>query len=189
LKRSILCVREAESHRVSGHESLVGSPNPKVEEGMRREHCDRLNAKSEFVTSNYNIKTFPELEWHFVVDPTKYDFKKLPAGSPFNSFPHTKAERNGDHCRNIIELGKIMEHETCKAAEVKKEEVTAMRLYTGPMFYLYNAALREFPAEIHESLKGNRSHSHPTHSAEEGLVCMYGALARTDTIMCISCDP
>ena len=43
-----------------------------------------------------------------------------------------------------------------KKAGLLEEEVIAVRLYTGPMFNLYNAALRGFPAALLELLGGNK---------------------------------
>ena len=37
--------------------------------------------------------------------------------------------------------------------ELTEEEVIAVALYTGPMFMLYNAALRQAPAHIYNLLK------------------------------------
>jgi hypothetical protein len=46
-------------------------------------------------------------------------------------------------------------------AKLLPTQVIAMRLYTGPMFCLYNASLRKAPADVYEALKGNRSNSRP----------------------------
>ena len=43
-----------------------------------------------------------------------------------------------------------------KRAGLRREEVICLRLYTGPMFVLYNAALRGLPARDVELLRGNR---------------------------------
>ena len=41
------------------------------------------------------------------------------------------------------------------AAGLTREEVIAIRLFTGPMFMKYNAKLRQFPAAAVAALKGN----------------------------------
>ena len=56
-----------------------------------REHCKRFNSQSVFLTTNYNIKTYPEMEWYFVVEP-KREFVVLP-GFGFG-FPHTPKDRS-----------------------------------------------------------------------------------------------
>ena len=41
-------------------------------------------------------------------------------------------------------------------AGLQEAEVVAVRLYTGPMYLWYNAALRGFPPALHARLEGNR---------------------------------
>jgi hypothetical protein len=41
-------------------------------------------------------------------------------------------------------------------ARLRKEEFAALRLYTGPLYMLYNALMRDFPPRVVEGLAGNR---------------------------------
>jgi Ca2+-binding EF-hand superfamily protein len=142
----------------NGPEALIGVPNPKIFVGAEKEHCFRVNAQERFNTSNYNIDTYPALEWEFVVCP-KED----------GDYPHTPRDKSkwkkgnswrGDHGRDVIKLDNFLSNETIKPilakAELRNEEVICLRLYTGPMFVLYNASLRKFPAWDVEHLKGNQ---------------------------------
>ncbi len=42
------------------------------------------------------------------------------------------------------------------ACGLREEEMVALVLYTGPMYLVYNARLRGFPAQVKAALKGNR---------------------------------
>ncbi|CAK0880935.1 unnamed protein product [Prorocentrum cordatum] len=50
----------------AGLEDLIGSPDPKVERAMMREHCNAEDSNIEWTTENYKVTTTPEIEWHFV---------------------------------------------------------------------------------------------------------------------------
>ena len=54
---------------LEGPEGLLGQPNPKLEEGMRREHCLRPSASELIVTPNYGVCTTSCWEWHWLLDP------------------------------------------------------------------------------------------------------------------------
>ena len=141
-----------------GPEKIIGTPNPKAEEGIQREHCERKNADTELTTQNYKLTTSPKKEYYFVVDPARYRPEE---------YPHTPKERDqwssagkavwrGKHGRDIIELRRFTQHDTAKRAGLKDAEVISLRLYTGPMYIWYNAVLRGFPEDLCESLSGNR---------------------------------
>ena len=126
-----------------GPEKLIGTPNPKIMEGMKAEHCFRGNSNTLFTTSNYNVTTWAKQEWEFVVDPKEGV-----------QYPHTPKDKTlwEVGCVWIGDCGRIAEKlEVFKAApEVKQaglieSELAGLRLYTGPMFVLYNAVLRGFP--------------------------------------------
>ena len=131
-----------------GPEALIGVPNPKIFEGLEKEHTLRGNAHVRFTTKNYNVTTWPQLEWEIVVNPrggveyphTPYDKTKWRPGS----------EWTGHQGRQVVPLSELVEQAQVKdqmaKAGLRAEEVICLRLYTGPMFVLYNAALRRFPA-------------------------------------------
>ena len=144
-----------------GPEKLIGSPNPKAKEGMRREHCERRNADMRHTTPNYKITTSPRIEYYFVVDPHGY----LVDGFP--GYAHTPRDRSewsaanksvwrGGHGRDVVALGVFTQHPTALKAGLQEAEVIALRLYTGPMYLWYNAVLRGFPKQVFETLEGNR---------------------------------
>ena len=51
-----------------GLEGQVGTPDPKLVQAMRREHCAECDSRWPFVTSNYAIETTSEVEYHFVAE-------------------------------------------------------------------------------------------------------------------------
>ena len=141
-----------------GPEALIGVPNPRIEEGMRKEHCERDNAETEFRSTNYNIVTCPRLEWEMVVTPV-----------PGKAYPHTPWEREnwpadckwwGSHGREVIGVDALLQRqevrEMAERVGLRREEAVGLRLYTGPMFVLYNAALRGLPQRDVEYLRGNQ---------------------------------
>ena len=100
-----------------------------------------------FTTGNYNLTNTPVLEWEFVVKPRK-GFQ----------YPHTPKDKGqwpaGCGWRGECGLETIELEAFLARVEVAREvtraglldsEVIALRLYTGPMFVLYNAVLRGFP--------------------------------------------
>jgi hypothetical protein len=137
-----------------GPESLIGIPNPVIATGMKSEHCHRSNANTFFTADNYNVTTTPRIEWDFVQCEPKRGFE----------YPHTPKDKTkwragnqwlGRCGREPEDLKLLLEKPEAKRAALKKEEVTALRLYTGPMFVLYNAVLRSFPKILVDVLDGN----------------------------------
>jgi hypothetical protein len=148
-----------------GPEALIGVPNPKVEEGALQEHCSRSNALEPFHASNYDLVTRPKWEWLFVVDPAagKREFE---AGFRYPHTPMNKSEWpdgttwKGDCGRKEVKIEDFLAvaevKERVTEAGLVKTEAIGLRLYSGPMFVLYNAVLRGFPAKDVACLKGNR---------------------------------
>ena len=139
-----------------GPEKLIGAPNPLVDLGTRREHCERPSANKFFTTPNYNVTTRPKDEYEFVFEPRE-DFM----------YPHTpydkskwidqfKAVWRGHFGRDIRPLEQFMSMEIVTKASLKSVEVGALRLYSGPMYVHYNAVLRNHPHDICLSLDGNK---------------------------------
>jgi len=132
-----------------GPEERIGTPNPRIREGCEKEHLVRKNAFKPFETSNYGLTTWPAQEWEFVVCP-RMDYQ----------YPHTPVDKTlwpsncgwrGEHGREIISLETLLAKPEVKRwrtlAELCEEELICLRLYTGPMFVLYNASLRGFPSK------------------------------------------
>jgi hypothetical protein len=134
-----------------GPEELIGTPNPKIMQGMQTEHCVRGNSQREFTTGNYNLTTTPATEWEFVVEPKE--------GAAYPHTPKDKAkwpkgtDWKGKSGRESKDVEVILQRKQVTLAGLLKVEVIALRLYTGPMFVLYNAVLRGFPEKDVECLK------------------------------------
>ena len=141
-----------------GPEKLIGTPNPKANEGIKREHCGRKNSDTKHTTPNYNVLTWPNLEYYFVVNPSMFsndEYPHIPKNKEHWS-ETGKALWKGGHGRDIFELKQFTQHPTAQKAGLGEAEVVALRLYTGPMYVWYNAVLRHYPTDIWESLEGNR---------------------------------
>lgn len=75
---------------------------------------------------NYGITTKPFIEWEYVVnpDPNKEYFGEA---TPENS-----------HGRTRQTVDELMAKPKIVQAQLSREELIALRLYTGPMFVKYN---------------------------------------------------
>ena len=135
-----------------GPEKMIGNPNPKATEGIRREHCERKNADRPHTTPNYKLTTTPRKEFHFVARSTGF-------ACEYPQIPKEEERRSpSDSGRDFVALETFTEHPRAKKAGMREAEVIALRLYTGPMYIWYNAVLRgnDFPAGMRASLEGNR---------------------------------
>ena len=167
-----------------GPEEHIGVPNPRIEEGVEAEHCRRSNRDVKFTTSNYNIVTWPSLEYEFVMAPKAgADYPHTPRDSRLwknGTYSETNKQGwKGEHGRDPIALDAFLpDHPEAaallaalpagvqdfvlaargviKKAGLLRVEVACLRLYTGPLFTLYNAVLRGFPARDVAALLDNR---------------------------------
>jgi WD40 repeat protein len=105
----------------------VGLPQLNFMKAMRQEHCERAGCDVEFVTSNYKIRTTPKNEWNYIVNGV------------------APPDQDMGHGRTIVPIQELFEMSKKAKMELIEEEVIAIVLYTGPMFYVYNAILRRFP--------------------------------------------
>ncbi len=62
----------------------------------------------------------------------------------------------GDYGREPVLIDEFLLTVEVKRAGLRREECICLRLYTGPMFVLYNASLRGFPATDVAALAGNK---------------------------------
>ena len=138
-----------------GLEGIVGSPNPKVLEGIRNDHLKGPGTESSdvFTTSNYGVETQSRIEWHFVasaeVTPEQLRIPCWPIESAAKLPDRACARRRrslealeaavADNNRHLREANQ---------PEMMLEEIIAACLYTGPMFVKYNALLRGLASEI-----------------------------------------
>ena len=80
---------------------------------MKAEHCGK-DGKNEFETSNYTIRTCPKNEWDITVND-KFSLADM------------------RHARQLEKIGELMKKEIAISAGLKRCEVIAVALYTGPM--------------------------------------------------------
>ena len=92
----------------------VGEPHADIEEGMRKEHLEALDADEPFKTSNYGIITTPRNEYKLV----------LSGGEGLTPGDERKF-------RPLDEYDKL---DIVKDRGVRRPEVIAVILYNGPMF-------------------------------------------------------
>ncbi len=118
----------------------LGHPNLNFRRGMQAEHTSRGCHSFEFTSCNYNVTTQPCKEWLYIVGDDNGRRLQCP----------DHEQRNG---RVLHVVDELMLHPLRKTAGLTREEVIAVVLYSGPMFVIYNAILRRFPAQIYEPFK------------------------------------
>lgn len=126
-----------------GLEAFIGSPSPDIFIGMEREH--RSDDKFDSV---HVMQTTPRLEWQYVVESevgeeANNTLRQAGAESKFN-----RDSTGGEGSVNFGEHdGWQLLHFTLDkkalTAGLIREEVIALRLYTGPMYVHYNGVLRK----------------------------------------------
>jgi len=138
-----------------GLEGIVGSPNPKVLEGIRNDHLKGPGTESSdvFTTSNYGVETQSRIEWHFVASSDV-----TPEQLRIPCWPNESAEKLPDRAcarrrRSLEALEAAVADNNrhlreANQPEMMLEEIIAACLYTGPMFVKYNALLRGLASEI-----------------------------------------
>ena len=107
---------------------------------MRAEHMTKGGHDHLFVTGNYKLKTQARLEWLYVAGDESGKRTELPAS-------------DAGHGRVIQSIDDLLQKPMAKAAQLTREEVVSIVMYSGPAFVLYNAVLRRFPADIYEVFK------------------------------------
>jgi hypothetical protein len=126
---------------LGGLDDFIGRPkDPHIFDNMVREHCYSDDSNVSFSPSNYAITTTPLKEWSFVVTPS---------GAVDAGYSNEIGEVQLRHPMLIDEL---LKHKFAVEAGLTKTEIIAARLYTGPMFMKYNAALRDTKANKHRYL-------------------------------------
>ena len=132
-----------------GLEGVVGPPDPKVLEGMRREHVHGpgTEATDPFTTPNYGVETTSQVEWSYVAEDNA-----TPEQLGLTAWPVEAATHLPDRSRCRVrqplatfEATVRQYNERLQAARqptMMTAEVIAARLYSGPMYVKYNAVLR-----------------------------------------------
>jgi hypothetical protein len=143
-----------------GLEGQIGIPNPDIFDTMRGEHM--TTAPFTYWSPEEDSKertTNPKKEWDYVV--------KAQAGDMAHEFPERKQDGEGRETDALVSLAlfgraaigrgrssrsstsarwsldHFVRHPKAVAAKLLKAEVVALRLYTGPMFKIYNTVLRD----------------------------------------------
>jgi hypothetical protein len=126
----------------------TGSPNLDFLKAMRAEHMTRGGSNYSFVTGNYSVMTQARSEWLYVAGDENGK-RLLP---PASEMSHTL--ENGNIIQRIIQpIDELLQKKLAKEANLTREEMIAIVLYTGPAFVIYNAVLRRFPAHIYKVFK------------------------------------
>jgi hypothetical protein len=100
-----------------GLSGRIGFPHLEFFSAMEQEHCQLAGADIEFTTRNYGIRTTPHKEWLYVV-----------AEKPHKPEPPQDQLR---HDRIIPDISEKMKCKIVKDADLRREEVIAVCLYTG----------------------------------------------------------
>ena len=143
-----------------GLEGKIGAPDAKIEEAMRREHCESADSKEIFLARNYGVETTPQTEYWFVAEPEKHPDVVWPqetrAGMPSDEKrkPLPIKADDGDSLTKRL-AGMNDKLEALGETLLLMAEALGGRLYTGPLFVKYNDILRKFGPALAGCL-GNR---------------------------------
>jgi ankyrin repeat protein len=107
---------------------------------MRMEHMTCGGSDFVFVSGNYKLQTKARDEWLYVVGDE-------------NGRRLTPPALVMGHGRVIQSIDELLRKPLAQAAKLTREEMIAIVMYTGPAFVLYNAVLRQFPADIYNVFK------------------------------------
>ena len=139
---------------------MIGDCRKDLLNAMEEEHCDVPDgygaSHDTFVTSSYRVSTTPHEEWQFVVLGKAWA-KEMSAGVDRETGLSRGSRRKVNAHELLASAAKCMTEsfrakgfdivitdEEVKALPLLLEEVIALRLYTGPMFELYNGLLRAY---------------------------------------------
>lgn len=112
-----------------------GSPSLDFEKAMRAEHCSREGCYHTFTSPNYSITTQPRSEWLYIVGDDKGQRPCCP---------------DMNHGRRIVPIDELLKTDLAMRAALTRVEMIAVVLYSGPMFVIYNAVLRQYPENVYD---------------------------------------
>jgi hypothetical protein len=155
------------SHFYDGIDKRIGVVSLDFYEQMRKEHCEFVGCDVLFEPSNYIIKTCPRDEWLLITEGkgaeddacmsvlTRDDMKKpVRRRVPARWWDHPSSNTIRHHdindlkCRSEMVLKDLCEQCSDAKIHLRKEEVVAIMLFSGPMYAVYNAKLSNFPPKI-----------------------------------------
>eukprot|EP00965_Chrysotila_dentata_P262032 6214451-Pleurochrysis_carterae.AAC.1 len=139
----------------NGLEGIIGTPSVDFMKAMEEEHTRKHELNKPFTTANYGISTTPKTEWLFVAGkPEQVDEHLRSIGGKWPE--ESRGLQDDSHRRKYVpleELIVVVEQELNVKLHAMGEpvlieaEVAGARLYTGPMYVLYNGVLRNPPAD------------------------------------------
>ena len=150
---------------LDGVTGIVGEPDADLEKGMRDEHTKRLDSHSKFTTPNYGITTTPAIEYALMMSGgmshgrSGDDACVIITGTRGCWFAGKQMEdkrvlRPIEHYGDFEDDGCLRDtrpsttdtriQRQVKQASLRRCDVLAIILYTGPMYVLYNSILRGF---------------------------------------------
>lgn len=97
---------------------------------MEAEHCKYDGHDREFETTNYQIKTCPSKEWNLIVRREGKEMSEF-VQILLKEFPDVKLD--GEQSRTIPDVSELLNLKSSREAGLRKEEIYAIVLYTGPM--------------------------------------------------------
>jgi hypothetical protein len=124
-----------------GLSSRIGFPHLEFEKTMEAEHCSMAGSDMPFTTRNYGITTTARAEWGVVV--------RGDAPPPEHML----------HGRVIVSVEEKLTSVAARMAKLRREEVIAIILYTGPMYTMYNCVLAQWssPATMWATLQSGNN--------------------------------
>ena len=149
-----------------GLEGMVGSPDPKVEEAMAREHRECGDSHDEFSTSNYEVTTTSAIEFGFVATPEAPPAGGWPVEQKLvrvKAVPELQRTASvaalvsaGARMRQPMprpEMERVLGEKNAELVALNEPrlliaEGIAVRLYTGPLFVKYNGVLRGVDSDV-----------------------------------------
>jgi ankyrin repeat protein len=123
-----------------GLSSRIGFPHLEFFKTMEAEHCSMAGCDMPFTTRNYGITTTANAEWGVVVRG------------------QTPPPEHMMHGRVTVSVEEKLKSREAVQAGLRREEVIAVILYTGPMYMIYNCVLARWsnPAAMWDMLhRGN----------------------------------
>eukprot|EP01043_Picozoa_sp_COSAG02_P028718 COSAG02_NODE_1754_length_11053_cov_1.832390_4_plen_385_part_00 len=142
-----------------GLEKMIGDCRKDLMKAMEEEHCEVAEGYGasdvSFVTSSYRVTATPREEWHFVTAPAV-------VGDMDAGVDRDTGRSRGYRVKVPVEqlfadaaelitksfaargFTTIVTNDDIYRVELRIEEIVALRLYTGPMFEIYNGLLRAY---------------------------------------------
>lgn len=141
-----------------GLDQLLGAPQKNVGAAIEQEHCGVKGGFGESTAqktaNNYGVTFTPMDEYLFVADPRKMFHKKMNAGSSGGRdlgfrqrvgvdtiFASAVLRIQASYQEAGWDVEAVNQH-SFDALEFKMEELISLRMYTGPLFMVYNTVLR-----------------------------------------------